>query len=487
VPNSVQAFGAQTLGDLADQTLNMPLTGMASTPDGGGYWQVAADGGVFSFGDASFQGSAANLALTEPIVGIAADPATGGYWLVAADGGVFAYNAPFYGSEGGQPLEQPVVGMAATPDGGGYWLVAADGGVFAFGDAGYQGSAADLALHEPVVGIASNPMGGGYWLVSADGGIFAFGAPFDGSIGGRSLEEPVVGMAATADGGGYWLVAKDGGVFSFGNAPYHGTALSGPDAPALGIVASENTGGYRVAYGSATDPFGTAVTSYLSQRAGNVTAAVYEPENGETFDLNPGVTENTASIVKVDIMATALLQAEQSGQGVPADEQALMPPMIEQSDNTAAQAMYDDVGGPAGVSALNGALGLASTSPSTSWGLTTTTAADQVRLVSAFAYPNAVLSPASRSYGLSLMEQVEPSQDWGVSGGVPDGVTVALKNGWLPLANNDWQVNSIGYVSGEGRNYVLAILTNSDPTEAYGIATIEQISGLVFAQLGPTS
>ena len=37
--------------------LNKPIVGMASTPDGRGYWMVAADGGIFSFGDAPFFGS----------------------------------------------------------------------------------------------------------------------------------------------------------------------------------------------------------------------------------------------------------------------------------------------------------------------------------------------------------------------------------------------------------------------------------------------
>ena len=60
---------------------------------------------------------------------------------MAADGGVFAFgDAAFLGSMGGKQLTQPVVGMAASPDGKGYWLVAADGGVFAFGDAAFYGS-----------------------------------------------------------------------------------------------------------------------------------------------------------------------------------------------------------------------------------------------------------------------------------------------------------------------------------------------------------
>jgi hypothetical protein len=71
---------------------------MVTTGDGGGYYQVATDGGIFAFGDAGFQGSTGNLTLNEPIVGMATDPATGGYWLVAREGGIFAFDAPFYGS-----------------------------------------------------------------------------------------------------------------------------------------------------------------------------------------------------------------------------------------------------------------------------------------------------------------------------------------------------------------------------------------------------
>ena len=79
--------------------------------DGLGYWLVASDGGVFSFGDAPFHGSTGGERLNAPIVGLAPD-GPGGYWLVAADGGVFAYGAAaFAGSAGALPLQRPVVGM----------------------------------------------------------------------------------------------------------------------------------------------------------------------------------------------------------------------------------------------------------------------------------------------------------------------------------------------------------------------------------------
>jgi hypothetical protein len=63
--------------------------------------------------------------------------------MVAADGGLFSFgDAGFFGSLGGVDLAQPVVGMATTTTGKGYWMVAADGGIFCFGDAPFYGSGA---------------------------------------------------------------------------------------------------------------------------------------------------------------------------------------------------------------------------------------------------------------------------------------------------------------------------------------------------------
>ena len=79
--------------------------------------------------------------LESSIVGVAATPTGNGYWLVAADGGVFTFgDATFHGSLGAIHLKSPIVGVAPTTTGNGYWLVAADGGVFTFGDATFQGS-----------------------------------------------------------------------------------------------------------------------------------------------------------------------------------------------------------------------------------------------------------------------------------------------------------------------------------------------------------
>jgi hypothetical protein len=212
-------------GVAAARTLDRPVLGTAATHDGRGYWEVASDGGVFNFGDASFFGSMGGKALNAPIVGMAATPEGNGYWEAASDGGIFSFgDAPFLGSMGGKPLNAAIVGVAATSDGQGYWEVASDGGVFGFGSAPFLGSMGGKPLNAAIVGMVATPDGNGYWEVAADGGVFGFGdAPFLGSMGGRQLRSPIVGMVADSDVGGYWEVASDGGIFSFGDAVFAGS------------------------------------------------------------------------------------------------------------------------------------------------------------------------------------------------------------------------------------------------------------------------
>jgi len=405
---------------------------------------AVAGSAVLNYGDAPDAGSLAGKNVNAPIVGMAATPSGGGYWLVAADGGVFSFgDAGFHGSTGGMRLNQPIVGMAATPSGGGYWLVAADGGVFSFGDAGFHGSTGGMRLNQPIVGMAATPSGGGYWLVAADGGVFSFGdAGFHGSAGGTQLNLPVIGMARSHDGGGYWLVE-----------------------------------GQR----AAQSPFTPALVSGLLARPGLVSAAVLDLDSGQMFQYRP--FENiTASIVKVDILETLLYQAQQAGRSLTSSEQATATTMIEDSDNDSASALYSEVGGPGPVAAYDRLAGMTQTTPAQAWGLTTTTAADQITLVDHLVQPNGLLDGPSRAYALDLMEHVTPSQAWGVSAGVGPGATVALKNGWLPVSSG-WAVNSIGWISGAGRSYILAVLTADQPTEATGIATISQIAAASWSSL----
>jgi len=120
-----------------------------------GYLEVGSDGSIYSFSALNLGGMGGHP-LNQPIVGMAATPDGKGYWLVASDGGIFTFgDAGFYGSMGGKPLNKPIVGMASTPDGLGYWEVASDGGIFTFGDAGFHGSMGGQTIPAPVVAMAS--------------------------------------------------------------------------------------------------------------------------------------------------------------------------------------------------------------------------------------------------------------------------------------------------------------------------------------------
>jgi beta-lactamase class A len=243
------------------------------------------------------------------------------------------------------------------------------------------------------------------------------------------------------------------------------------------------------------DPFGTAAQSYLSSRAGTVLAAVDDLQTGQTWTIGQGEPEAEASIVKLDILETLLAQHHADGTALSAQQMSLTQAMIEDSDNDAATALWYQVGGARGIRAFNAAVGLADTTPSRcvncagfpwpGWGLTTTTPADQLALLREIAVPNAQLSDSERAYALGLMENVTESQRWGVSGGVPSRVTVALKNGWLPLtsAADDWQINSIGWISGDGQSYLVAVLSTGNPTEQYGIDTIDDLAAMVWRRM----
>jgi Beta-lactamase enzyme family len=245
------------------------------------------------------------------------------------------------------------------------------------------------------------------------------------------------------------------------------------------------------------DPFGAAAASYLSGRAGTVLAAVYDLRTGRAWHLGQGPPQAEASVVKLDVLETLLAErAQGDGTGLSASERTLAAQMIEDSDNDAATSLWYAVGGAARIRSFNARARLTQTAPSScvvcpgfawpGWGLTTTTPDDQIALLRQLVTPSSVLPRAAREYALSLMQDVTPAQRWGVSGGVPAQVTVALKNGWLPLhgTGSDWQINSVGWISGGGRNYLMAVLSTGNPSEQYGIDTIDELAATVWQRMG---
>jgi hypothetical protein len=222
--------------------------------------------------------------------------------------------------------------------------------------------------------------------------------------------------------------------------------------------------------------------SYLSGRPGQVSAAMYDPGTGLTVNVTNSSRTGweTASTVKLDIL-TSLLSASGSGY-LTAGQQTLAKPMISISDNDAASALWTQAGGSAGMNAFFARLGMTSTIAGTGgkWGLTKTTAADQLAVLRAVAYPGSVLSATARASADALLDQVISSQRWGLTAGVPAGVSVEVKNGWL-YYDGGWVINSLAHVHGGGKDYVMAVYTRGSASMATGIETISGLSRLAWA------
>jgi Beta-lactamase enzyme family len=224
------------------------------------------------------------------------------------------------------------------------------------------------------------------------------------------------------------------------------------------------------------------LASYVATRHGAIAVAVYDVVGKKLTVLHPKLRGRTASIVKVDILETLL---HRTGGDLSEEQRETALSMIENSDNDSATDLWNQDGGAPGVKAYNDELGLKQTTPNVDWGLTTTSAADQVDLVRELFRASPLLTTKGRYFERRLMRHVEADQRWGISTGPPATAVVGIKNGWLPVTEDDnlWAVNSIGWVQGEGKHYVIAVLTQHEPSEDYGIDTIAHISRVVWRHM----
>ncbi|GAA3135308.1 hypothetical protein GCM10010521_21590 [Streptomyces rameus] len=215
-----------------------------------------------------------------------------------------------------------------------------------------------------------------------------------------------------------------------------------------------------------------------------VSAAVLAVGSGESAEYGDAAFD-TASIVKVDILAALLLQAQDAGRRLTATEKAYAAQMIENSDNASATALWHTIGRAAGLDAANERFGLAGTvgGEGELWGLTQTTAVDQLALLKQVFGEESELSAASRAYVRGLMGAVRADQRWGVSAAA--GGSWALKNGWLPRSTTGlWDVNSIGRVSVDGTDYLVAVLSNGTVSRERGISLVEAAARAAVSAFG---
>ena len=241
------------------------------------------------------------------------------------------------------------------------------------------------------------------------------------------------------------------------------------------------------------NPFANpGIRSFLASRADDLTAGLYDVATGRTYLYRPGVLEVTASLIKVDILAVLLREAQASHRPLSTSEQALATVMIEDSNNVAAQELWNEIGGFGLSSDVYGTggyyaitnfdhlLGFRQTVTNWGWGYMESTPADFLRLLRAVWLPDPILTSASAHYERSLMESVTAAQRFGVPSGVPSSATVGVKVGWLFEPTIEWQFNSAGYVHAGTTTYLAVIMTDRNPNQTYGIDTLDTLGSLLW-------
>ncbi|MFF8385593.1 serine hydrolase [Streptomyces kanasensis] len=229
------------------------------------------------------------------------------------------------------------------------------------------------------------------------------------------------------------------------------------------------------------------ITAALAGRRGTVAVGLYDRATKTSCTLRATHSYDSASTVKVTVLAALLWDAKKHDRYLTGTEQSLATAMITKSDNAATSQLWKQLG-TTKIKGFLSAAGMTGTVPGGGgyWGLTQVNVRDEQRLLSLITARNSVLSDNARAYIRKLMGQVVSSQRWGTPAGVPSSVSVGVKNGWLQRSTHGWRVHSLGAFQGAGRDYAITVLTHDNSTMDYGVTTIQNVSQAIHKALVPT-
>ncbi|MEU6376716.1 serine hydrolase [Streptomyces sp. NPDC046909] len=226
------------------------------------------------------------------------------------------------------------------------------------------------------------------------------------------------------------------------------------------------------------------ITSALANRKGTIAVGLYDRTTNTTCTLRSATAYDSASVVKVTVLATLLWDAQKHDRALTSREKSLATAMITKSDNASTSTLWKQLG----VTKVKGfltAANMTQTKPGANgyWGLTQITVTDEQKLMKLLTARNTVLTDDSRWYIRKLMGDVVSSQRWGTPYGTPSGVLVHVKNGWLQRSTHGWRVHSVGTFKGGGHDYMITVLTHGNSTMNYGITTIQGVAKVIHRDL----
>jgi Beta-lactamase enzyme family len=212
--------------------------------------------------------------------------------------------------------------------------------------------------------------------------------------------------------------------------------------------------------------------AWLKRRAGVTSVAVID-----TSGVLHGWHQNDRFVSASVVKAMLLVEYLRTHKTVSSSALATLTPMIEVSDNHAAEAVYHVVG-DGGLYALAGAAHMTNFAVHGALFEAQLTTADQAR----FFYRLPALVPAThRALALYLLSHVASYQSWGIPAVArPLGWQVWFKGGWRGTAIGQL-VHQVARLNKGGRTFSVAIFTNGDPSQGYGIETIQGVTARLLA------
>ncbi|MDX3583808.1 class A beta-lactamase-related serine hydrolase [Streptomyces europaeiscabiei] len=230
------------------------------------------------------------------------------------------------------------------------------------------------------------------------------------------------------------------------------------------------------------------ITAALAKRKGTVAVGLYDRVTDTTCTLRGDTAFDSASVVKVTVLAALLYDAKKKNRYLTDRETKLATAMITKSDNASTSTLWKQLG-LTKIKAFLTAAKMTQTKPGANnyWGLTQITVRDEQRLLALLTAKNNVLSDNARAYVLKLMNKVVAGQRWGTPAGAPSTVKVHVKNGWLSRATHGWRVHSVGTFVGGKRDYTITVLTHGNPDMQYGVNTIQAVAKVIHKDLVPVA
>jgi hypothetical protein len=223
--------------------------------------------------------------------------------------------------------------------------------------------------------------------------------------------------------------------------------------------------------------FAAAMRPIAKTDHGDIAVGIFDETSGTQASYHGGMRFHSASVENADMLATLLLQYQRADTPLSPYAAMLATNMMRYSDNNAANGIWDLEGGQAGLQSANKILGLRHTQLGAGgyWGLTSTTVADQLRLLADLAGDHSALDAAARRYALGLMTGAMSGQRWGACAVVPGpasrGAGCAIRDGWVPDPER-WVINSIGVVRLHGQELLIAVLSKDNRTQASGVQLV---------------